>query len=119
MHSRLKLADSGGHTRTHSYIHREQTYLHFIIQSLNIYSASKRVTVTLFCFQLQIAAADQGVPVRRAVTPATVTISVTRSLSDPIFFQQSYTQTITQDVPIGTTVIIVTASDADTAVGFL
>lgn len=66
--------------------------------------------------QIQIAAADQGVPVRQASGTATLVVTVTRDLYDPIFFPANYQARIDQNVPVGTSVMTVSASDADTAV---
>lgn len=43
-------------------------------------------------------------------------MTVTRDLFDPIFFPSNYQSRIDQNVPVGTSVMTVSASDADEAV---
>ena len=68
--------------------------------------------------QLSVSAKDKGLPTPRLATnQATVQINVIRNEKDPIFFQDTYSASLEQNKPVGTQVVTVKASDADTAVG--
>ena len=71
----------------------------------------------LSCVQLSVTARDAGVPNSRpSSNRATVIVTVIRNEKTPIFFKKSYTATLKQDVPVGTDVVTVAASDKDSAV---
>ena len=65
----------------------------------------------LLCCQLTVQASDGGVPPRRQQVKVTVTISTDKNL--PSFDKDIYTANMTEDQPIGASVVQVTAFDED------
>ncbi|KAJ8318063.1 hypothetical protein KUTeg_003154 [Tegillarca granosa] len=70
-------------------------------------------------FSLTIRLQDKGSPVRTANDRASVTVNIQRNQNPPIFFNTSYFSVIREDVNVGTSVVTVTATDADTNVRVL
>ena len=65
-------------------------------------------------FQISVSVRDRGLPSpRTASTNAVVTVTVLRNENPPIFFSQSYEVSLSENVAIGTSVLEITASDAD------
>ncbi|GFR89571.1 protocadherin Fat 4 [Elysia marginata] len=68
-----------------------------------------------FGITVTVRATDRGLPTTRtSASDARVTINVIRNEFRPIFFNTSYEETVSELVTVGTTVITVRASDADT-----
>ncbi|WAQ95445.1 FAT4-like protein [Mya arenaria] len=67
---------------------------------------------TYQAFTLLITAYDSGAPLARV--QETVTITVNRNLNTPIFESQNYEETVYDFEPIGSSVVVVRATDADT-----
>ncbi|KAH9514452.1 hypothetical protein Btru_025291 [Bulinus truncatus] len=65
-----------------------------------------------------LTAQDQGTPPLSAPTTCTVTVNVYRDLYAPVFVNTPYDTTLTNNAVIGTTVVRVTATDADTTIPF-
>ncbi|KAH3873272.1 hypothetical protein DPMN_036503 [Dreissena polymorpha] len=61
--------------------------------------------------QLLVSAYDTGAPL--AVVRETVTIIVNRNLNTPLFDKQLYEETVNDFEPVGSSVLVVTARDAD------
>jgi len=64
------------------------------------------------CLQLLVSAYDSGAPQNEV--QETVTITVERNLNTPVFNPITYTDTVFDYEPIGSSVLFVNASDADT-----
>lgn len=60
-------------------------------------------------YRMEVAATDRGIPAKSGYV--TVYVNVTRNPEDPIFSPSQYNVTINESVPIGTSVITVTATD--------
>ena len=69
-------------------------------------------------YHLVITAQDQGLPVQRTSCNVTVTVEDENDNS-PIFFKSHYSASISENVPVGTTVLVVEASDADVGINSL
>jgi protocadherin Fat 4 len=65
-------------------------------------------------YQGRIVAFDGGSPPRSAT--AIATINIQRNLNSPIFNPSSYEETILETLQAGTSIVRVTASDADRSV---
>ncbi|XP_060079972.1 cadherin-23-like, partial [Ylistrum balloti] len=65
-------------------------------------------------FTVTVGLQDQGVPPRTATSNAVVTVNVLRNTLPPIFFNQTYTRSLNENVPSGTNVVTVIATDANT-----
>ena len=64
-------------------------------------------------YYLEVTVTDGGTPSRNAIRTATVTVTDTND-NPPVFSQNTYKFNVSEDVPTGTSVGRVTASDADT-----
>ncbi|KAL8559117.1 hypothetical protein ACOMHN_046165 [Nucella lapillus] len=66
-------------------------------------------------FTITIALRDQGLPQSRAaIANAVVNVNILRNENPPIFFNATFSAQINETVPVGTSVIRVTATDSDT-----
>ena len=73
--------------------------------------------VLTFFLQVQISAHDEGVPVSRVSSnQAIVAVTVSRDLYAPVFSAQNYNVMILANATIGSPIVVVTATDADTPV---
>lgn len=63
--------------------------------------------------QMTFTVTDNGIPARSSNTPAIVSIQILRNQFDPFFINTPYLTSIQENVPIGTSVLTVTASDQD------
>lgn len=64
-------------------------------------------------FQFNVRAVDNGVPPQQSSTLAQVSISVDRNQFSPLFVGGPYEEIIRENVPVGTSVLQVSASDND------
>ena len=64
-----------------------------------------------FTLQLRVIGYDSLTPYQRAT--ADVTISVLRNVNSPLFQPDNYQDTIPEDLEVGSSILKVTATDAD------
>lgn len=86
-------------------------------KNLQLYTVIPIVITTVissmhnFTIQIQVQAADNGVPAKTATTQ--VYISISRDQNFPVFNQSEYNVNLQENTPTGTTVATVHASDKD------
>ncbi|XP_035826841.1 protocadherin Fat 4, partial [Aplysia californica] len=77
-------------------------------------SAARPLTETSTnTFTFTVAAFDDGIPSRRSVANAQITINIDRNQFNPVFFNTPYSVTIQESEGVGNSIIQVTARDDD------